>query len=166
MAIGKTAPNGTLNADGAFYSVQDVNVLLENAGGGGGDLPTPTVADAGSVVVVDEAGKYALGEGGGGLVVNMVYNATDDRTELDKSYNEMYRDSSLIVTDYITVLGSVETQQGYSATTYSIRNIKTNTTETEFIVSLYSFIDEEDTLIIDAYEFSSASADGVLAVVN
>ena len=164
MAIGKTAPNGTLNADGAFYSVQDVNVLLENAGGGGGDLPTPTVADAGSVVVVDEAGKYALGEGGGGLVVNMVYNATDDRTELDKSYNEIK--TALLNGDNITVLGSVETQQGYSATTYSIRNIKTNTTETEFIVSLYSFIDEEDTLIIDAYEFSSASADGVLAVVN
>lgn len=165
MAIGKTAPNGTLNADGAFYSVQDVNVLLENAGGGGGDLPTPTVADAGSVVVVDEAGKYALGEaGGGGLVVNMAYNATDDRTELDKSYNEIK--TALLNGDNITVLGSVETQQGYSATTYSIRNIKTNTTETEFIVSLYSFIDEEDTLIIDAYEFSSASADGVLAVVN
>lgn len=164
MAIGKTAPNGTLNADGAFYSVQDVNVLLENAGGGGGDLPTPTVADAGSVVVVDEAGKYALGEGGGGLVVNMVYNATDDRAELDKSYNEIK--TALLNGDNITVLGSVETQQGYSATTYSIRNIKTNTTETEFIVSLYSFIDEEDTLIIDAYEFSSASADGVLAVVN
>ncbi len=68
MAIGKTAPNGTLNADGAFYSVQDVNVLLENAGGGGGgaDLPTPTVADAGSVVVVDAEGKYALGAAGGG----------------------------------------------------------------------------------------------------
>lgn len=85
MAIGKTAPNGTLNADGAFYSVQDVNVLLENAGGGGGgELPTPTVADAGSVVVVDDEGKYALGEaGGGGVLFVDTTTGTLDKTFLE-----------------------------------------------------------------------------------
>lgn len=91
MAIGKTAPNGTLNADGAFYSVQDVNVLLENAGGGGGgDLPTPTVADAGKAVVVDDEGKYALGEAGGGdnlFIVN--FTLVDDALTADKTFNEI-----------------------------------------------------------------------------
>lgn len=92
MAIGKTAPNGTLNADGAFYSVQDVNVLLENAGGGGGgELPTPTVADAGSVVVVDNEGKYALGEAGGGGDEIFWGAATvgDAGVTLNKNYNEI-----------------------------------------------------------------------------
>lgn len=86
MAIGKTAPNGTLNADGAFYSVQDVNVLLENAGGGGGgDLPTPTVADAGKAVVVDEEGKFSL-------MNNLFYVGVvedDDSTYLSKNYKEI-----------------------------------------------------------------------------
>lgn len=92
MAIGKTAPNGTLNADGAFYSVQDVNVLLENAGGG--DLPTPTVADAGKAVVVDAEGKYALGEAGGGgsediFIVTITYNAGTSSYTADKTFAEI-----------------------------------------------------------------------------
>lgn len=77
MAIGKVGKNGTLNENGAFYSVQDVNKLLENSGGGGGDLPTPTVADSGKAVVVNEEGKYALGEaGGGGSPLNRTISVT------------------------------------------------------------------------------------------
>lgn len=36
MAIGKAGKNGTLNENGAFYSVQDVNTLLK----GNNDVPT------------------------------------------------------------------------------------------------------------------------------
>lgn len=87
--LGKVAENGTLNENGAFYSVQDINVLLENGGGssGGGDLPTPTVADAGSVVVVDEQGKYALGEGGG--ISAPFITTVNDQDVLDKTYLEI-----------------------------------------------------------------------------
>lgn len=89
IGLGKVAENGTLNENGAFYSVQDINVLLEEKGGGGGDLPTPTVADAGKAVVVDEEGKYALGEtGGGGLVITR--SAVDDNNVLDKTYKQIY----------------------------------------------------------------------------
>ena len=38
MAIGKVGKNGTLNENGTFYSVQDVNALLENVGGNNYDL--------------------------------------------------------------------------------------------------------------------------------
>lgn len=90
--LGKVASNGTLNENGAFYSVQDINVLLENGGGSsGGELPTPTIADVGSVVVVDEDGKYALGEAGGGLIVHITPEENVDSLTLtlDKSYSEI-----------------------------------------------------------------------------
>ena len=38
MAIGKVGKNGTLNENGTFYSVQDVNTLLENVSGNNYDL--------------------------------------------------------------------------------------------------------------------------------
>lgn len=95
MAIGKVGRNGTLNENGAFYSVQDVNVLLENSGGDV-DLPKPTVEDAGKAVVVDEEGKYALGEGGGGdsdLYFIIRTTAWDEETyeptAIDKTMSEI-----------------------------------------------------------------------------
>lgn len=89
MAIGKVGKNGTLNENGTFYSVQDVNKLLENSEGG--DLPTPTVADAGKAVVVDEEGKYALGEGGSGGDNLFIVNITADNEDLiaDKPFSEI-----------------------------------------------------------------------------
>lgn len=45
-----------------FRLKQIVNEL--NGGGGGGNLPEPTIADAGKVLGVDDEGKYALVEGG------------------------------------------------------------------------------------------------------
>ena len=91
MAIGKVGKNGTLNENGAFYSVQDVNVLLENSGGDV-DLPKPTVEDVGKAVVVDEEGKYTLGEGGSGgnvLSVEVSGNPATGLT-LNKSYKEIH----------------------------------------------------------------------------
>ena len=80
MAIGKVGSNGTLNENGAFYSVQDVNTLLENVGA---DLPEPTVADAGKAVVVDEEGKYALGDGGSSTLkfINVTFVNSGENTE-------------------------------------------------------------------------------------
>ena len=63
-------------------------------GGGGGDLPEPTIADEGKVLGVNDQGKYALVEGGGGsngLIVNFVYDTEEPPTiiALDKTYNEI-----------------------------------------------------------------------------
>ena len=102
IGLGKVAENGTLNENGAFYSVQDINVLLEEKGGSGGDLPTPTVADAGKAVVVDEEGKYALGEAGGGsFKVNVLEGDVEGQYYLDKNYNEIneaFENGSIILT--------------------------------------------------------------------
>lgn len=159
MAIGKTAPNGTLNADGAFYSVQDVNVLLENAGGGGADLPTPTVADAGSVVVVDNEGKYALGEaGGGGTIVNIVDNG--GTLELDKSYNEIK--AAVLAGNNITILEEGDIPGGYVAETSLLVSVYANTGAGQYIITLFKVVADGQDWKLDVDSYASTTADGVL----
>lgn len=160
MAIGKTASNGTLNADGAFYSVQDVNVLLENAGGGGGgELPTPTVADAGKAVVVDEEGKYALGEASdSGTVVNIVDN--DGTLELDKSYNEIK--AAVLDGNNITILEVGNIPGGYVAETSFLKSIYANPGAGQYIVTLFKVVPDGEDKKLDVDSYTSTTADGVL----
>ena len=56
------------------------------ASAGGVDIPTPTVADAGKSIVVNEEGQYGLANSGGGtpLIVNDVNNI------LDKTWQEIH----------------------------------------------------------------------------
>ena len=88
MAIGKVGANGTLNENGAFYSVQDVNALLE----GIVRLPEATEEDAGKAVVVEDDGSYGLDSvsgGGGSLILTMTLDAQEEYGTLNKTYNEI-----------------------------------------------------------------------------
>ena len=138
MAIGKVGKNGTLNENGAFYSVQDVNVLLENSGGK--DLPTPTVADAGKAVIVDEEGKYALGEGGSPDYFIIKTTAWDSETYLptaiDKGFSEIvqaFKDNKIpIIID--DSMNAHNTYLIYNMTDYSEQLI-----EGQLVVAYFSF---------------------------
>ena len=55
--------------------------------GGGGDLPEPTIADAGKVLGVDEEGEYALVEGGGG------------ESGYDVTKEALYEDNNLVFSE-------------------------------------------------------------------
>lgn len=101
MAIGKVGKNGTLNENGAFYSVQDVNVLLENSGGS--DLPKPTVADAGKAVVVGEDGKYTLGDGGVDspiVIMKMLKTETTADMTFEEVVNALKADKIVVLRVY------------------------------------------------------------------
>lgn len=160
MAIGKTASNGTLNADGAFYSVQDVNVLLENAGGGGGgELPTPTVADAGSVVVVDEQGKYALGEaGGGGGILTVTVSGTPTSRTLDKNYKEI---TEAITNGITPIFVSTVSIPGSNIVEYFILAAITNNGESTYGVVLAK-INSQGADPVSSFPFQASSETGAL----
>lgn len=85
--LGKVAENGTLNENGAFYSVQDINVLLEEKGSGG-DLPAITGVDDGKVLTADD-GKWVAGDAPKTFAL---INCTieDNAYVLDKTFAEIY----------------------------------------------------------------------------
>ena len=159
IGLGKVAENGTLNENGAFYSVQDINVLLENGGGSsGGDLPTPTIADAGKAVVVGDDGSYELGEAGGGeiLIVNITGDPLDTQT-LAKSYKDI---ADAISADKVVIFKAAS-PVGYSFMELSSIMIN-DQDESPYLVYLYS--EFEGTII--EYEFKSETETGVLTCMQ
>lgn len=116
MSIGKVNPNGTLN-DGAFYSIPDVDVLMEESNKKQEDVaesveqldskvteiessideisealpPTPTAEDVGKALVVGEGGSLEYGENPL-FIVNSIGGFqyyTSNVNGLDKTYEEI-----------------------------------------------------------------------------
>lgn len=158
MAIGKVGRNGTLNENGAFYSVQDVNTLLENAGAG--DLPTPTVEDAGKAVVVDEEGKYALIEGGGGGgTLTVTVSGTPTSRTLDKNYKEI---TEAITNGITPIFVSTVSLPGSNITEYFILSAITNNGESTYGVVLVK-INTQGSDTVSSFPFQASSETDVLS---
>lgn len=91
--------------DGVKYEVVN-NYILGLDVYGDDSVPTPSVADSGKVLGVDEEGKYALIEAGGGGGTEIV-NATPDNDglSLDKTYNEIktaFLNGNVVISYYNT----------------------------------------------------------------
>lgn len=162
IGLGKVAENGTLNENGTFYSVQDINVLLEEKGGGGGDLPTPTVADAGSVVVVDNEGKYVLGEaGGGGDGLLVTITRTDGGATLNKNYSEI----KTALNDGKSVVFMETSIDGGVTTLYSSEIVLLSERANNYVVVLYG-IDTDNSNAIFTEGYVSETNTGVLTYIE
>lgn len=107
-------------------AVQELTVELQSAkndieklkagGGGGSDVPSPSVEDAGKVIVVGEDGKYELGEGGTGGGVLTVH--LDDGTgTFDKTYKEIV--DALESNKYVQVINGAF-EEGYTSAWYTV----------------------------------------------
>lgn len=67
-----------------FNDVLEGMEKKNDSGGGGSDLPTPTEADAGKAIVVNNSGEYVLDNVGGGALI-----CTDTNGTLDKTMGEI-----------------------------------------------------------------------------
>lgn len=90
MNLGKNI-DGLINGGGTFLSPPEI--LARNSGSGCEcNLPTPTIADAGKIVAINEQGEFVFitppePSTDGHFIVNVTWNG--DSAQLDKTYGEI-----------------------------------------------------------------------------
>ena len=91
----ETYPQENMNTQAIRELTEEVfrlKQIVNEIGGGGGDLPEPTIADAGKVLGVDEQGEYALQDCGEGVFIINISSTSDDPPQIifDKTYAQIY----------------------------------------------------------------------------
>lgn len=111
----ETYPQENMNTQAIRELTDEVfrlkQIINELNGGGDGNLPEPTIADAGKVLGVDDQGKYALVEGGGGgsvVTLNVLYDEVADDYYINTNYNTLksYMESGTPV----VIIESIDTE--------------------------------------------------------